>query len=125
EEFKDLGNSFEAVSAQLAAMGKGSQASEGTLRAGAGADCESVMENLEDAVALFSPGGEMNFTNAAMRALRFQDLPETHPARQLVARTLSSHRSSGPVSVALPPRGSAGASELSSTGLEGAAEAES
>ena len=53
------------------------------------------MENLEDAVALFSPSGEMNFSNAAMRALRFQDLPESHPARQLVARTLSTHRSSG------------------------------
>ncbi len=125
QEFKDLGSSFEKVSAQLAAVGKGGQSEDGTLRAGGGADYESVMENLEDAVALFSPGGEMNFTNAAMRALRFEDLPESHPARQLVARTLSSHRSSGPVSVALPPRGSAGGSELSSTGLEGAAEAES
>jgi signal transduction histidine kinase/HAMP domain-containing protein len=105
QEFKDLGNSFEAVSAQLAAMGKGAQATEGTLRAGGGADYESVMENLEDAVALFSPKGEVNFTNAAMRALRFQDLPESHPARQLVARTLSTHRSSGPVSVTLPAQG--------------------
>jgi signal transduction histidine kinase len=105
QEFKDLGNSFEAVSAQLAAMGKGAQATEGTLRAGGGADYESVMENLEDAVALLSPKGEVNFTNAAMRALRFQDLPESHPARQLVARTLSTHRSSGPVSVTLPAQG--------------------
>jgi len=106
QEFKDLGNSFEAVSAQLAAMGKGAQASEGTLRTGGGADYESVMENLEDAVALFSPKGEVNFTNAAMRALRFQDLPDSHPARQLVARTLSTHRSCGPVSVTLPAPGS-------------------
>jgi signal transduction histidine kinase len=126
QEFKDLGNSFEKVSAQLAAVGKGGQSEDGTLRAGGGADYESVMENLEDAVALFSPGGEMNFTNAAMRALRFQDLPESHPARQLVARTLSSHRSSGPVSVALPLRGGAGAAELSGTGsFEVGAEAES
>jgi signal transduction histidine kinase len=106
QEFKDLGNSFDAVSAQLAAMGRGGQTGEGTLRAGGGADYESVMENLEDAVALFSPKGEMNFSNAAMRAFRFQDLPESHPARQLVARTLSTHRSSGPVSVTLPAPGS-------------------
>ncbi len=126
QEFKDLGSSFDKVSAQLAAVGKGGQSEEGTLRAGGGADYESVMENLEDAVALFSPSGEMNFTNAAMRALRFQDLPESHPARQLVARTLSGHRSSGPVSVALPPRGTAGAADLSGTGsFEVGAEAES
>ena len=103
QEFKDLGSSFEAVSAQLAA-GKGAPP-EGTLRTGGGADYESVMENLEDAVALFSPKGEVNFNNAAMRALHFQDLPDTHPARQLVARTLSTHRSSGPVSVAFRPPG--------------------
>jgi signal transduction histidine kinase len=105
QEFKDLESSFDAVSAQLAAMGKGGRTGEGTLRAGGGADYESVMENLEDAVALFSPKGEVNFSNAAMRALRFQDLPESHAARQLVARTLSTHRSSGPVSVTLPAPG--------------------
>jgi signal transduction histidine kinase len=122
QEFKDLGNSFEAVSAQLAAMGKGSQAAEGTLRAGGGADYESVMENLEDAVALFSPKGEVNFTNAAMRALRFQDLPDSHPARQLVARTLSTHRSSGPVSVTLPAPGSGeGGLDASPGSVDGAA----
>jgi signal transduction histidine kinase len=111
QEFKDLGSSFEAVSAQLAALGRGGASGEGTLRTGSGADYESVMENLEDAVALFSPKGEMNFSNAAMRALHFQDLPESHPARQLVARTLSTHRSSGPVSVALPPPGAADGAE--------------
>ena len=116
QEFKDLGSSFDAVTAQLAAMGKGGPREEGTLRAGGGADYESVMENLEDAVALFSPRGEMNFSNAAMRALRFQDLPESHPARQLVARTLSTHRSSGPVSVALRLPGSADAADASGTG---------
>ena len=56
QEFKDLGSSFEAVSAQLAAVGSGGDG-EGTLAAGGGADYESVMENLEDAVALFSPEG--------------------------------------------------------------------
>jgi signal transduction histidine kinase len=125
QEFKDLGNSFEAVSAQLAAMGKVSQASEGTLRAGGGADYESVMENLEDAVALFSPKGEVNFTNAAMRALRFQDLPESHPARQLVARTLSTHRSSGPVSVTLPAPGTGdGALDPATGSVDGTGESD-
>jgi signal transduction histidine kinase len=127
QEFKDLGNSFDAVSAQLAAMGKGSQTGEGTLRAGGGADYESVMENLEDAVALFSPKGEVNFSNAAMRALRFQDLPESHPARQLVARTLSTHRSSGPVSITLPAPGTGdGAMDTagSADGTPGESEAE-
>jgi signal transduction histidine kinase len=127
QEFKDLGNSFDAVSAQLAAMGKGSQTGEGTLRAGGGADYESVMENLEDAVALFSPKGEVNFSNAAMRALRFHELPESHPARQLVARTLSTHRSSGPVSITLPAPGTAdGAIDTAgpADGTAGEAEAE-
>ena len=127
QEFKDLGNSFDAVSAQLAAMGKGGQTGEGTLRAGGGADYESVMENLEDAVALFSPKGEVNFSNAAMRALRFQDLPESHPARQLVARTLSTHRSSGPVSITLPAPGTGdGAMDTagSADGTPGESEAE-
>ena len=128
QEFKDLGNSFDAVTAQLAAMGRGGQTGEGTLRAGGGADYESVMENLEDAVALFSPKGEVNFSNAAMRAFRFQDLPESHPARQLVARTLSTHRSSGPVSVTLPAPGTgddgleSAAGSADGTGIESDAE---
>jgi signal transduction histidine kinase len=100
QEFKDLGSSFDAVTAQLAALGRGDDKQEGTLRAGAGADYESVMENLEDAVALFSPRGEVIFSNAAMRALRFTDLPESHPARQLVARTLATRHSAGPISIA-------------------------
>ena len=104
QEFKDLGSSFDAVSAQLAALGGrgGDKDEEGTLRAGAGADYESVMENLEDAVALFSPKGEVIFSNAAMRAMHFTELPETHPARQLVSRTLATRHSAGPISIATP-----------------------
>jgi signal transduction histidine kinase len=125
QEFKDLGSSFDAVSAQLAALGRGGQREDGTLRAGGGADYESVMDNLEDAVALFSPRGEVNFSNAAMRALRVQDLPESHPARQLVARTLSSHRSSGPVSVTMPPHGAAdGGSEHTADSVASESDAE-
>ena len=103
QEFKDLGSSFDAVSAQLSALGRGSHGQEGgLLRPGAGADYESVMESLEDAVALFSPRGEVIFSNAAMRALKIMDLPESHTVRQLVQRTLSSHKSAGPLSVAIP-----------------------
>ncbi len=103
QEFKDLGSSFDAVTAQLAALGRGGDddKEEGTLRSGAGADYESVMENLEDAVALFSPRGEVIFSNAAMRALHFAELPESHPARQLVARTLATRHSAGPISIAV------------------------
>jgi signal transduction histidine kinase len=101
QEFKDLGNSFEAVSAQLAALGKGGPGQEGTIRPGGSADYESVMESLEDAVALFSPRGELIFSNAAMRALKIMDLPESHPVRQLVQRTLSTRKSAGPLSVAV------------------------
>ena len=103
-EFKDLGSSFEAVSAQLAAFGRASATDPQdphTVRPGGGADFESVMENLEDAVALFSPRGEVIFNNAAMRALRIPGLPASHPARQLVERTLAGRKSQGPLSVAI------------------------
>jgi signal transduction histidine kinase len=99
-EFKDLGSSFEAVSAQLAALGRASSdpAQPHTVRPGGSADFESVMENLEDAVALFSPGGDIMFSNAGMRALRIDELPPAHPAKQLVQRTLAGRKSQGPIS---------------------------
>lgn len=102
QEFKDLGSSFEAVTAQLAALGRASSSDPQdphTVRPGGSADFESVMENLEDAVALFSPRGELIFSNAAMRVLAIPDLPASHPARQLVDRTLAGRRSQGPVSL--------------------------
>ena len=102
QEFKDLDRSFQAVSRQLAALGRGGgEGEDGTLRTGDGADYESVMESLEDAVALFSPRGDVIFSNAAMRALGFDGLPSTHPAQQLVERTLSTRKSAGPLSIAL------------------------
>ena len=111
QEFKDLGSSFQAVSAQLAAgRGLATGAEGATLRT-AGADYESVMENLEDGVALFSPRGEVIFSNAAMRALAIDNLPEAHPVRHLVDRTLATRKSAGPLSMALPRGGTAGAAE--------------
>jgi signal transduction histidine kinase len=75
---------------------------------------ESVMENLEDAVALFSPEGELMFSNAAMRALlpgltpqagsvkpSLSLLADNDPVRQLVERALAGRKSAGPVAVPL------------------------
>jgi signal transduction histidine kinase len=105
EEFKGLGTSFEAVSAQLSAVRARALTSPPT-------DFESVVENLEDAVALFSPDGELIFCNPAMGSVlpqfasaqtgRLDDMaPPDNPVRQLIERTLAAHRSQGPVSVAL------------------------
>ncbi|MEP6919413.1 MAG: histidine kinase dimerization/phospho-acceptor domain-containing protein, partial [Acidobacteriota bacterium] len=104
QEFRDLGSSFDAVSAQLSAMGRaGTSAPEAAdARRGSGTDLESVMDSLEDAVALFSPVGELIFSNAAMKVLLrgpLAHLPSTDPVRQLVERTLAGRKSAGPVSV--------------------------
>ncbi len=102
QEFRDLGSSFDAISAQLAAVGSAARAEpnpEGAFRQGT--DLESVMENLEDAVALFSPSGEVIFSNSAMRALAIETLPRDHEARKLVDRTLAGRRSQGPLAVSL------------------------
>jgi signal transduction histidine kinase len=108
QEFKDLGSSIQTISAQLAA-GRGHAAGEGAmLRSGGSADYASVMENLEDAVALYSPRGDVIFNNAAMRALRIDNLPDSHPVRQLVDRTLATRKSTGPLSTAMPIEGQVG-----------------
>jgi signal transduction histidine kinase len=109
QEFADLGTSFETVSAQLAAVRTKAMPAVST-----GTEFESVMENLEDAVALFSPEGELIFSNAAMRALlptlvsqegavkpSLSQMAGDHPVRQLVERALAGRKSAGPVSVAL------------------------
>ncbi|MCA1559401.1 MAG: hypothetical protein LC753_06345 [Acidobacteria bacterium] len=121
QEFRDLGSSFEAVSAQLSAMGRaGSTTAD---RPEAATDFESVMENLEDAVALFSPGGELIFSNSAMRAMlnsygtagrapSIANLQADHPLRQLVERTLAGRKSQGPVQFAWPTEEGEGAERL-------------
>jgi len=88
KEFKDLGSSFAAVSAQLS-----SRAKSGAT------DFESVVENLEDAVALYGPDGQQIFANPAMEALLAQP---SEPVRALVDRTLASHQAQGPLSVGDP-----------------------
>jgi signal transduction histidine kinase len=91
EEFRDLGSSFEAVSAQLSAVREKPLPSAST-------DLESVMENLEDAVALFSPSGEVIFTNAAMKAL-LEEHGNNPTMRGLIDQTLAGRKSVGPVPI--------------------------
>jgi signal transduction histidine kinase len=108
QEFRDLGSSFDAVSQQLSAMGR-SSGDPGSAVVRQSTNLESVMNNLEDAVALFSPKGEVIFSNAAMNALHsgpIAALPESHPVRQMVERTLAGRKSQGPVSVLLPAKDS-------------------
>ena len=109
QEFRDLGSSFDAVSAQLSAMGRGAS---GTVnpesRPGAATDLESVMDNLEDAVALFSPRGELIFCNRAMNALHpgaISDLKPDNPIKQIVERTIAGRKSQGPVSITMADSG--------------------
>jgi len=118
QEFRDLGSSFDAVSAQLSAMGRG-ESTEGVsaqARPSGSTDLESVMDSLEDAVALYSPSGDAIFSNAAMKSLllevgveglggggaTLQGLPAVHPVKQLVERTLAGRKSAGPVSMSSP-----------------------
>jgi signal transduction histidine kinase len=89
-EFKDLGSSFDAVSAQL---------SESRARAltSSSTDFESVVDNLEDAVALYGPDGKLMFCNPAMETL----LPDmTDTVRSLIDRTLASRQPQGPITEA-------------------------
>jgi signal transduction histidine kinase len=99
EEFKELGTSFEQVSAQLAAM----RAKPGQT------EVETVVERLEDAVAVFNANGEVLFANPAMRTLLPQlersntldVLPQGHAVRAIVQSTLSSKRAEGPSTLRL------------------------
>jgi signal transduction histidine kinase len=96
-EFKDLGSSFAKVSEQLASLGRSGSAA---VAPPAATDLESVMENLEDGVALFAPSGELIFCNPAMRALSPGDItsfPADHPVRHIVEQTLAGHKAQGPV----------------------------
>jgi signal transduction histidine kinase len=112
DEFKDLGSSFDVVSAQL------SQSRSKGLTAAT--DIESVVDNLEDAVALFSPEGKLIFCNPAMGSVlpefaasssrALADMAsESDSIRALIERTLASQQAQGPVT--LPSRSAADAGE--------------
>lgn len=99
DEFGELGSSFNLLSAELSSI-------RSQLAAGQAAPFESVVDRLEDAVAMFNPEGQLLFGNAAMRAalpehsgvVTLQSLPETHPYRLLVEQTFATRRAQGPVS---------------------------
>jgi signal transduction histidine kinase len=96
EEFRELGTSFEKLSAELAAArAKPVQPSE----------VEAVVDRLEDAVALFNASGELLFANPAMRLLlpnlresqRIDAvLPKAHIANSMVQQTMTTRRGQGP-----------------------------
>jgi signal transduction histidine kinase len=87
-DLADLGDSFKAISARLAA--------DRTELAGQRATLESLVDVLEDAVALFSTDGTLLFANPAMHAAFSGHegtiatlLPPDHPYRVAVERVLA------------------------------------
>jgi signal transduction histidine kinase len=89
-EFKDLDSSFAAVSAQL---------SESRARAlSPVADFESIVENLEDAVALFSPEGRPMFSNPAMSTV-LPGFESNETVRSMLDQTLASRQPQGPTTI--------------------------
>lgn len=111
EEFKDLGTSFNALSESVSTVR--SRLVEQARRA------ESVVERLEDAVAIVGPDGQVVFANASMKAIlpmleagaaMAEAVPEGHPCRVLVEQALAVRASRGPVMADLQ----AGAGEASS-----------
>ena len=100
-ELDALGDSFKQISARLAADRSESAEQRATL--------ESVMDRLEDAVALVAPDGTLLFANPVMQAALGSEtgqladlLPRDHPYRRAVERALSGDPASGPLSVDVP-----------------------
>jgi signal transduction histidine kinase len=100
DELGELGGFFNTVSAQLSA--------DRTKLAGEKSTLESVVGRLEDAIAFFTPAGELLFANPAMlRELPGQSgrrtltamWPAGHPCRALVEQTATDGQSRGPVQV--------------------------
>lgn len=100
DEFGELGSFFNAVSAQISADRK--------ALAGEKASLESVVDRLEDAVAVVNAKGELLFANPAIRALLpglepahtlAGTLPAGHPMARLVDETVVARASRGPISV--------------------------
>jgi signal transduction histidine kinase len=108
DEFGELGSFFNTVSQQLS--------DDRTRLAGQKANLQSAVEHLEDAVALFSPSGDLLFSNPAMQpTLPLEGighgvaslLPGSHPFRRIVEETLASQQSRGPVQIGKPAQAGA------------------
>jgi PAS domain S-box-containing protein len=111
DEFADLGRSFNTVSEELASVR--------SRLAGQSARFESVVDRLEDAVAIVDAAGEVIFANRAMRKTmtvstgvdeadgRAQavavSLDASHPFRPLFDSALESRASAGPSVVRIEP----------------------
>lgn len=104
EEFRELGSSFDALSAQLTAA-RGSQPAQPATA------YETMVSSLEDAVALFDASGRVMFANPAMHALipalttgtAIGDaLPAGHDGRRLVEESLQLRRPHGPMVARIP-----------------------
>ena len=69
------------------------------------APVESVVDRLEDAVAMVNPDGQVVFANAAIRAAlpeaaagsKLTAWPQLHPYREVVERALATRQSVGPL----------------------------
>src|SRR5262245_47784790 len=106
DEFGELGTFFNTVSQQLSA--------DRSQMAGQMANLESAVEQLEDAVAIVNPRGEVLFANPAMRELiqvpatgaaLTEILAPEHPLRRLSEQTLATRQSHGPQQATFNDRG--------------------
>lgn len=104
DEFRELGSSFDALSAQLTAA-RDQQATQTPTA------YETMVSSLEDAVALFDRSGTVLFANPAMASVLpalssgvavADALPANHDARKLVEESLQSKRPHGPLVARLP-----------------------
>ncbi|MGE0705398.1 MAG: histidine kinase dimerization/phospho-acceptor domain-containing protein, partial [Vicinamibacterales bacterium] len=89
--FGELGQSFDTVSATLAAA-----RSQQALQPAA---LDAAVDRLEDAVAVYDPRGELLFANPAMKAI---GPPDAHPYRSILERVLAGRASVGPESLTIP-----------------------
>ncbi|HEX6322854.1 MAG TPA: ATP-binding protein [Vicinamibacterales bacterium] len=112
EEFRELGTSFDALSAQLTAARD--------QKSTAPTAYETMVASLEDAVALFDRGGAVMFANPAMDAVlpalkpgvKITDaLPPEHAARRLVQESLRTRSPHGPLVARLAAEGREGRDE--------------
>jgi signal transduction histidine kinase len=99
DEFSELGASFNKLSAELSTV-------RSQLATDSAAPVESVVDRLEDAVAMVNPDGQVVFANAAIRAAlpqaaagsKLSAWPPLHPYRDIVERALTTRQSVGPLS---------------------------
>jgi signal transduction histidine kinase len=112
DEFSELGASFNKLSAELSTV-------RTQLASGQAAPVESVVDRLEDAVAMVNPEGQVVFANAAIRATLSEAVPGSslmtwppgHPYRDIVERALATRQAQGPVSRTLSAPGEDGETE--------------